>query len=264
MQENYRSWVINYQKFHDQKTLFDQLKFLIGFAILAPSGHNSQPWKFSIHGNTIILAPEATRALPKSDPNERQLFLSLGCALENLLVAADYYGFDTEVEYRPSANIAAKITFSKRPHSDLSENHLIFSIPKRHTNRNPYEDRLPDTSFINWLKNLNNQELHLELIENEISRHKIADISLQALIETMDEPHFREELSQYLKSNFTKSKLGMPGFSHGLPAPISLIASPLIRRVNMNRLSFKKDEQIQWFQPNAIQLIKDYLATLIK
>lgn len=27
---------------------------------------------------------------------------------------------------------------------------------------------------------------------------------------------------------------------------------------------FKKDEQIQWFQPNAIQLIKDYLATLIK
>jgi hypothetical protein len=246
MKENYQAWFINYQDFYQQKSLFDQLKFLIRFAILAPSAHNAQPWKFIIKENTILLLPESTRALSKSDPFDRQLFISLGCALENLLIAADYYHFDTEVKYVPPdrENIAVKIDFKKRNTHDISESHLIFSIPKRHTNRNKYEERLPEKQFIDWMKSLSNADVRVDLVEDKINREKVADMSVNALIETMDDIHFRNELSQYMKSNFTRSKLGMPGFSHGIPAPVSLFASKLVRRVNMKRLEQKKDEAL--------------------
>jgi len=36
------------------------------------------------------------------DPDNRELYTSLGCALENLLIAAKYAGYDPEVEYFPA------------------------------------------------------------------------------------------------------------------------------------------------------------------
>lgn len=246
MKNNYKAWTINYQEFHDQKTISDQLKFLIRFAVLAPSGHNSQPWKFALENNTLLLSPETSRALAKSDPVDRQLFISLGCALENLLIAADYYNFDTEVEYLPPdrKNVAVKITFTQKKSASVSENHLVFSIPRRHTNRSKYENRALDSRFVEWLKSLQNDDIRLDVIENKSVQEAAADISVRALLDTMDNVNFREELSQYLKSNFTKSKVGMPGFAHGIPGPVSLFASRLIRRVNMNRLSRKQDEAV--------------------
>lgn len=247
MKENYKAWIINYSDFYNQKSVVDELKFLIRFAILAPSGHNAQSWKFIVENNTIVLLPESTRDLSKSDPIGQQLFISLGCAVENLLIAADYYNLETEVEYLPpkNKNAAVKITFIKRKRTETFENHLIFSIPKRHTNRNKYEARKPDERFISRIKNLQQEEdIHIDFIDEKKGKEALADISLKALIETMDNDNFRDELSHYIKSNFTKAKIGMPGFSHGIPGPISFFASKMIRRVNMNRLSLKADEQL--------------------
>lgn len=246
MKKNYQAWIINYENFYDQKTETDQLKFLIRFAVLAPSGHNTQPWKFTIEKNTILLLPETKRALSKSDPIDRQLYISLGCALENLLIAADYYNFDTSVTYLPEdhENVAAQIIFDKRKETNPSENHLIFTIPKRHTNRQKYQSRLPEKHFLEEIKKLQDEDIKIEIIDDKEKKEKVANISLEALISTMDKNSFRDELSQYLKSNFTNSKVGMPGFAHGIPGPVSLFASRLIRRVNMNRLSKKEDESL--------------------
>src|SRR3989344_6416885 len=99
MKQNYHPWEINLKEFAQQKDGFEQLSFLVNFAVLAPSSHNSQPWKFRIAENGIFILPDFSRALPHSDNNHRQLFISLGCALENLLVAADYYVFNSSYEY---------------------------------------------------------------------------------------------------------------------------------------------------------------------
>jgi len=60
----------------------------------------------------------------------------------------------------------------------------------------------------------------------------------------MDNPKFREELSHYIKSNFTKHKTGMPGFTLGIPAPISLFAHKLIKKINLSRKTKNKDETL--------------------
>lgn len=61
-------------------SLSEKLHFLLRYAILAPSGHNSQPWLFKIVGNNNIIEVYAdrSRALPLVDPDERELIISCG------------------------------------------------------------------------------------------------------------------------------------------------------------------------------------------
>ena len=65
-----------------------QLRELIRYTTLAANGHNTQPWKFALQQDAVEIHPDLTRRLPIVDPNNRELWISLGCALENLLVAA--------------------------------------------------------------------------------------------------------------------------------------------------------------------------------
>lgn len=240
--ENYRAWEIDFNEFDRQKTDKDRLSFLVRFAVLAPSSHNSQPWRFEVLENRIVVRPDIRRALPKSDANHRQLFISLGCAIENLLVAADYYGSAATADYRDDG---AVISFQKEPGEAVREkNHLIFSIPTRHTNRNPYESRIPDRMFMAWMKNLTNDEIQIDCITEEQTKNKIADIVIAAGIAAMNDRGFREELSCYVKSNITKAYTGMPMFGFGMPLPLSLLAPFVLKRFNINKLSRKQDEKI--------------------
>lgn len=67
--------------------------FMIEQAVKAPSGHNTQPWKFRLFSDHIDILPDFSRALPVVDPNHRELFVSLGCAAENLCIAAAHRGW---------------------------------------------------------------------------------------------------------------------------------------------------------------------------
>lgn len=85
-------------------TISAPLRELVRYATLAASGHNTQPWKFAIQRDAIEVHPDYTRRLPVVDPADRELWISLGCALENLLVAAQAIGYTTEVTYPAAAD----------------------------------------------------------------------------------------------------------------------------------------------------------------
>ena len=48
MKESLAVWNIKPERFPKKGTWKNKLKFLVRYGILAPSGHNSQPWKFMI------------------------------------------------------------------------------------------------------------------------------------------------------------------------------------------------------------------------
>lgn len=75
---------------------------LLQYAILAPSNFNSQPWKFAISENQLFLYADPSRWLKKIDPEKREMHFSLGCCIENFLIAARYCGFSAAVAYFPS------------------------------------------------------------------------------------------------------------------------------------------------------------------
>lgn len=243
MKENYASWAIGVKDFPENGDILDQLKFLIGFAVLAPSGHNSQPWEFAIEGNSIKVFVSKERSLEKSDPDLRQTLISIGCAIENLLTAATYYGFEAKLEYLPDIDkrIVASISFERKTNTKKNPEHLINFISKRNSNRGKYRlDSIPEI-FKNEINKISNSEIEITLVENKQKRDLLSDIANKAQIEVMDRDSFREELSHYVKSNFTKSKTGMPGFTIGIPALISIFISKIIKRVNVSRKFAKQD-----------------------
>ncbi|CAG1004049.1 partial Putative NAD(P)H nitroreductase, partial [Gammaproteobacteria bacterium] len=79
-----------------------QIGEIIRYATLAPSGHNTQPWKFAINDNIIRILPDFTRHLAIADPDDREIFISLGCALENLVIAAQQMGYDNDTDLFPA------------------------------------------------------------------------------------------------------------------------------------------------------------------
>lgn len=249
MADNYSAWNVDLDSFNGLKNLKERIKFLINFAILAPSSHNSQPWEFIVEDDTLFVKVCLARSLPASDPDFRQLFISIGCAIQNILTAADYYGLLSILEYFPHGgknNFAAKIKFSLSLKKFVfSENHLIHCILRRFTDRGKYDFSAVIPMHIYKLaKFLSEGEIQIDLVSNSDKRRVIANCILDAIGEAMSRDDFRFELSAYVKNNYTRAHIGMPGFTLGIPGPFSLVAPTLIKHFNLARLSRNKDEEL--------------------
>jgi hypothetical protein len=77
------------------------IRRLISAATLAASPHNSQPWRFSVTTNEILVHADFSRKLGAMDPFEREMFIGLGCALENIAIAAPGAGFAADIRLLP-------------------------------------------------------------------------------------------------------------------------------------------------------------------
>ena len=69
----YSPWMISASHFPVAGTMADKLQFFVAYAILAPSSHNTQPWRFQLTGSQIDLYADGTRALPVMDPDDREI-----------------------------------------------------------------------------------------------------------------------------------------------------------------------------------------------
>ena len=80
-------WNVSSADFPGDGDAEEKLAFLLRDAVLAPSGHNTQPWLFRVDGDAVDLYADRTQALPVVDPEDRELTISCGAALFNLRVA---------------------------------------------------------------------------------------------------------------------------------------------------------------------------------
>lgn len=241
MKKNYKAWEINIGGYYKKKSALERVQCIAEFGILAPSSHNSQSWKFSLANNSIEIFADMRRSLSASDKNNRQLFISLGCAAENIQVAADYYGFRSFIEYFPQG---MRIRLEGMAKQNPTKDHLIFSIPKRCTNRNPYIERMPDKTFLDLIQKLATPEMRIDCILDKRQKDKIADVVIAAGIAAMEDKGFRKELSEYVKPNITNSPKGMPCFGFGIPTPVSFVAPFMMRFLNMNRITKVQDAKL--------------------
>jgi len=77
------------------------MRELVRCATLAANSHNTQPWKFALSPAAIAIRPDFTRRTPAVDPDDHHLWVSLGCATENLVLAAAALGKRAHVGVGP-------------------------------------------------------------------------------------------------------------------------------------------------------------------
>jgi hypothetical protein len=264
MKKNYSAWNISYDDFFAEPSLLGKLNFLLRFGILAPSTHNSQPWKFAITENAIVISPDFSRSLSVSDPSFRHLYISLGCVLENIMVAADYYGLHPQVSYE-AQNHASKdakkmmsitITFSDAvPPKPIAspQRHLISAILARRSNRNAYISHAIPLNVIEEIKRVSDNGAYATTISDETKKTKIAEVLMESRVKAFSYPAFRKEMAGYKRHNFTKSFTGMPGFTMGMDPTTSLFAGFLIRNFNV----------MKWIRGSETDLLKKYTPTFV-
>ena len=111
---------------------------LVRAAVLAANAHNTQPWRFRLYPGRIDLYAVPDRTTGTMDQLRREMYISLGCALENLTLAAEAAGLAPSVQVAPDPadpTLAASVRLGAGAPVDSP---LYRAIPDRHTNRGPY------------------------------------------------------------------------------------------------------------------------------
>ncbi len=241
-QRNYAAWQVRADDFPVSGTEEERLCFLLRYALLAPSSHNSQPWRLSVAPPFITFKIASERALPVVDPLNRLSTIAVAAAAENCQLAADYFGYAATEEQVSSHEW--RLACTSRGPIISNPDHLFHSITKRHCERGPYRIQRLAEDLKKEMAALVTSGVKITFVEDASERLCVTRIVLDARDELMDERSFRDELAAYKRHNLTRDGVGMPGFTMGFSTALSFITPFVIRRRNVARMTRQKDEDL--------------------
>ena len=226
-----------------------QAHHLLGFALLAPSAHNTVPGAFGLELSrsriAVFLRPQYV--LKASDPTGREALASIGCAIENLVIAAAQYGIACEWIPNQALTWAAVGSSSmsldvRLGHLQLANHASVPAEPVRHSTLASMRERkvirseftkaaLPrelSTSLRGCVRP--SERVALELFESEHDKFAWGKLDELAMKHKLEEPAFRSELGRWLLPNADDSSpRGMRGREFGLDDRLALELSAQLR-----------------------------------
>ena len=125
---------------------------LVAAGVLAANPHNTQPWIFRVRATEIEVLADTKRNLGSFDPYLREAHIGLGCAIENMVLAAPANGFTATVEASPGSlldiesrrePVRAAVVKLGRAATPAAPTPLYEAIARRHTNRYGYVRERP-------------------------------------------------------------------------------------------------------------------------
>ncbi|MFK7941184.1 MAG: Tat pathway signal protein [Roseovarius sp.] len=166
-------------------------------ATLAANGHNTQPWKFRLDEAGIKILPDLSRRTTVVDPDDHHLYVSLGCAAENLVIAAGAHGRNPELTLESEDDTRIDIALSNGTAVDDA---LYRSIPLRQSTRSAFDGQPISSEDIELLVAAAEQDGVSVLIFTEPSdREAIAEFVVAGNSTQMDDPAFVAELRDWLR-----------------------------------------------------------------
>jgi nitroreductase len=240
MKSNYAAWHIKPEEFSETMSDIEKLRFFARYAILAPSGHNTQPWAFSATKDSLILTIDEGRKLPHSGVQANEPYVSIGACIESLVSAAKGYGYLVDLNYDLTGTFAAKFSLGSRI---KPESAIPAAITQRVSNRNHYSKTNLSAKVISELADNSLKDVSLTVLSAHEDLEFIADQTDLATHRTFGDKEFRAELSKWVRNNKTKKHDGMPGFVQGIPTPPSMIGRHIVKHINVSKDQSKKDSQ---------------------
>lgn len=223
-----------------------QLAFLVRYAILAPSGHNTQPWRFRVEGETLMLLADRSRRLPAVDPDDRALIISNGAALGMLRAAMRFFGHGGEILLLPDAadrDLLAHVRLGK-PYRPTARDRARFeAIRERRTTRRDFAaDPLPQ-GLIRSIAALGEGGARVALVTYPAGKARLAGLVADGDRAQFADPAFRRELAAWVRSRRCRSRDGMSGANFGFPDLASPIGGLAIRYLDMGKMVAEQDRK---------------------
>jgi hypothetical protein len=208
-------------------------RFLLRYAVMAPSTRNSQPWLWRVNGEALELYADRDRELPRLDPRGRELIMSCGATLFHLRVALAWHNGSADISYFPRLgddDLLARLVFSDgMPESQIAS--LFDGIEHRHTQRSLFEDlTVPDRLVDEFVSDAAAEGAIVHVVRDEQQRHELAHLVAAGDRQQVASASFRLGLRGQMRSNFTRSRDGMPGYAFGLDWLNSLLMPRAVER----------------------------------
>lgn len=169
---------------------------LVRHATLAANGHNTQAWRFQPTGRSIRILPDFDRGTPVVDPDHHHVYASLGCAAENLSLAARAAGFSGEVLAQGGAGL--EVALEPGPAETTP---LFDAIPERRSTRALYDGQ-PAPAEVTARLVETAGAVGVEAVHFAPDRQEpLVELVVSGNAAQMADPGFRAELKSWLRFN---------------------------------------------------------------
>jgi hypothetical protein len=246
-------WHIDGSRFPAAAPIGARLEFLLGYAVLAPSGHNTQPWLFRLRGASVEVIADRRRALPVVDPQDRALAISCGAAAANLAIAMRCFGLEPAIRWLPDPgdpDLLAVVQAAGEHAATPADVALCGALTRRRTTRLPFApDPLPDLLQREVVALAAARGTELAVITDDARRAAIAALVAQGDRIQMADPRFRRELAAWIHSRRASSRDGISFAAFGGADLLSFVGAGVIRTFDLGGGQAAKDLQLATHSP---------------
>jgi hypothetical protein len=170
---------------------------LIRLATLAPSSHNTQCWKFRVASDAITVLPDLSRRCRVVDPDDHHLFVSLGCASENLVQAAAAHGFHATARFDASAAGGYRIALEPTAPQDSA---LYRAIAERQVTRGVFDGKALSSDEMRLLERAGSSaDVQLDFVTAAPALEQVLSYVVAGNTAQMDDPAFVAELEEWIR-----------------------------------------------------------------
>jgi nitroreductase len=163
--------------------------------------------------------PDFSRRCPAVDPDDHHLFASLGCATENLAVAAEAHGLRPNVSFEAASDVAIRIDLEPgRP----TDSPLFHAIPQRQCTRAEYDGKQVPTDQVAVLEaSAEDDDVSARMFTDKRDLESILEYVVAGNTAQMNDNAFVSELKAWIrfsKSSAVRYRDGLFSASSGNPA----------------------------------------------
>lgn len=173
------------------------MRELVRYATLAPSSHNTQCWRFRLQDRSITITPDLSRRCPVVDPDDHHLYVSLGCATENLAQAALAHGLQASVRFDPAGAGAIEVGLEA---TRALASPLFEAIAERQCTRGDYDGRPVSIDELRLLElAATGSGVRVLLLTGRQALETVLEQVVAANTVQMNNPAFVEELTAWIR-----------------------------------------------------------------